>query len=628
MYAAKVIADSIPRPWAHTPNTRLTTLELTFPRFILAEFNTHRQFCLAGDAVLEFDLPSGGKNTDYRVHRMRVDAFVDKWLNGARRTGANPKRECDLSVIDLEQTYTAREVSDLLKYEYSMVNKAARDGAVQATKPHGSRVWHMTGAAVVAWRAAAPAHTRFGMQDRLRGMRIRQLNEITGDIQHSTVTDAWESGTKPVYQVTAGAFSVAGSADHRVYTTEGWKTIGELSVGDLLVVQKFGKRDEEHADPLRLKKIDGKWRSTWQRDVRQTMVSEDPMCRTCRAAKGVDTHHIVPVHTCPERAFDLTNVTLLCKQCHDEAHSTQGWQGGMYLYGAAVPVTAVVLRGEEPTYDLAIAGQFPNFLANGVVVHNSRNSASSRAIPVEKRIAEVLRDPFIPEAFAANKRGMQAGDLLDAFDNETVRNVWLRGRDAMAGVAQFFVDYDVHKQWANRPLELFAFHTVVVSSCYWDNWDALRISSMAQPEIATIAKMAYEARKASTPRELSVGDWHLPYVQDDELATRDFDKLVKVSTARCARVSYLTQNNIRDHAEDIKLYERLAAPGHMSPFEHPARVGSWGPLAEGWPEDADIPRGVYNAEKLAGNFSPPWIQHRKELPGEAVAKREEGYYEF
>ena len=38
-FEAKVLADSV-SPAGH----RLTTLEATFPRFVLAEFNTHRVF--------------------------------------------------------------------------------------------------------------------------------------------------------------------------------------------------------------------------------------------------------------------------------------------------------------------------------------------------------------------------------------------------------------------------------------------------------------------------------------------------------------------------------------------------------------------------------------------------------
>lgn len=45
MISAKVIADSILKPdYDNSPVSRITTMIVTFPRFILAEFNTHRMF--------------------------------------------------------------------------------------------------------------------------------------------------------------------------------------------------------------------------------------------------------------------------------------------------------------------------------------------------------------------------------------------------------------------------------------------------------------------------------------------------------------------------------------------------------------------------------------------------------
>ena len=51
---AKVIADSVGER-----SPRLTTLQLRYPKFIHGELMTHRVFCLAGDAELEFDAPAG-----------------------------------------------------------------------------------------------------------------------------------------------------------------------------------------------------------------------------------------------------------------------------------------------------------------------------------------------------------------------------------------------------------------------------------------------------------------------------------------------------------------------------------------------------------------------------------------
>ena len=67
----------------------------------------------------------------------------------------------------------------------------------------------------------------------------------------------------------------------------------------------------------------------------------------------------------------------------------------------------------------------------------SRSSASSRAIPVEKRIAMVEEDPFIPEAFGRNQRGMQASEVLDDKLTLKAREIWLEAaRDACAWISK------------------------------------------------------------------------------------------------------------------------------------------------------------------------------------------------
>src|SRR6185369_4155025 len=108
----------------------------------------------------------------------------------------------------------------------------------------------------------------------------------------------------------------------------------------------------------------------------------------------------------------------------------------------------------------------------------------------------------------------------------------------------------------------------------------------ASPEYQTIAKKIRDVRDASTPKELGHGDWHLPYVEDEDfekavlanptiLASPTYPKLVtevlrKVSVGRCAAVSYERQE-IKDFSKDVVRYELLRSSGHLSPFEHVAR---------------------------------------------------------
>jgi len=50
--------------------------------------------------------------------------------------------------------------------------------------------------------------------------------------------------------------------------------------------------------------------------------------------------------------------------------------------------------------------------------------------------------------------------------------------------------------------------------------------------------------------------------------------LIKIASARCARLSYMTFDNNTDYQKDIELHDHLLKSGHMSPFEHCARVMS------------------------------------------------------
>jgi hypothetical protein len=165
---------------------------------------------------------------------------------------------------------------------------------------------------------------------------------------------------------------------------------------------------------------------------------------------------------------------------------------------------------------------------------------------------------------------------------------------------------NVHKQVANRLLEPFMWHTVIVTATEWDNFWHLRAHPDAQPEIQRTAMLMKEAYDASTPAELGAGEWHLPLIDEvdrDALEGKPGgeEDLIKISAGRCARVSYLTHAGKRDHGADIGLHDSLVESGHMSPLEHPAR-----------PLEAE----ELEAGEFCGNFR-GWRQYRKDFAHEA-----------
>lgn len=227
----------------------------------------------------------------------------------------------------------------------------------------------------------------------------------------------------------------------------------------------------------------------------------------------------------------------------------------------------------------------------------SRNAASSRAIPINKLIEQVLADPARPLRFMKNEKGMQSTVACNPEEEALATSLWLSARDAAVAVARQMSELGVHKQFGNRLLEPFQWMHVVVTASEWSNFFDLRCHKDAQPEFQHIACMMRDLLLTSEPTPIALGEWHLPYVLPEELNQYDHVTLCKISAARCARVSYLTHDKQEPVMEDdLLLYDRLVGgvPLHASPTEHQAMAGKINKVGPG-----------------RSNFNDHWLQFRK-----------------
>lgn len=284
----------------------------------------------------------------------------------------------------------------------------------------------------------------------------------------------------------------------------------------------------------------------------------------------------------------------------------------------------------------------------------SRNSASSRAIPTWKLLQRVRENPVLPVYWGRNQAGMQAQCELDEEEIDEARDHILYGSREMADLVETLGSVGLHKQSANRYIEPWMWHTVIVSATEWENFFAQRDTwpdpsqppGPAQPEFAVLARCIREALDASTPRQLKAGEWHLPLVETEdkndplyvsrdeatELSTRRSGMvhvLAAISAARCARISYLTHDGIRDISEDMALHDRLVENRHPSPLEHPAQaMPAQSKLDEDLIQRIDQHTGTrlkelaikgLSAERWSGNFH-GWRQYRKFFANEHVGR--------
>lgn len=249
---------------------------------------------------------------------------------------------------------------------------------------------------------------------------------------------------------------------------------------------------------------------------------------------------------------------------------------------------------------------YPRFIHSELMTHRvfSRNASSSRAIPTKRAIRMIRDNPAVPASWRMNQPGMQGYEVASEETTAAAQRIWLAAMKDAIHHAEAMDELGIHKQVVNRITEPYTHIKVVLTSVYWENWDGLRRHPDADPTIAVLAEAIHEARTNSTPQLLQPGEWHLPYITREELAINGVNLCRKISTARCARVSYNNHDGTKTTPEaDLKLHDMLvtAVPPHMSPSEHQASP------------DIRAAHGFVQPH-LHGNLA-GWVQYRRTLDG-------------
>lgn len=308
-------------------------------------------------------------------------------------------------------------------------------------------------------------------------------------------------------------------------------------------------------------------------------------------------------------------------------------------------ITAKSLLASRHFYNPNVRGdtmelRFPRIILAEENTHRvfSRNTASSRAIPFEKIVKDIIDDPFIPLHWGKNQKGMQAYDInnneisiwtpvrdnwstaSDLYDFQlqkyTNEKAWLLARDKAIEFAMAFNAAGYHKQICNRLLEPWMHVTVVLTASKFKNFFALRDHPAAEPHMQILAKEMKQAYDNAEVIEMMPElEWHLPYITQNDFETYseeipghyDYHSLLKISAARCASTSYKTVDGkqmTREKAFEIFDSLTAEAPIHASPTEHQFKFRM--------EPDYDM------RTSKGGNFGAWFIQYRKTLENETV----------
>jgi thymidylate synthase ThyX len=273
----------------------------------------------------------------------------------------------------------------------------------------------------------------------------------------------------------------------------------------------------------------------------------------------------------------------------------------------------------------------------------SLSDRSSRAVPPEKLIDEVVLDPAMPAKFRRRVKGMGGGEEMTGPELLVAQERWMTAAHTAAGWAGVAASAGEAKETVNRHLDPYIrMHSLMTSTRDgWLNFFGLRLDEGADPTIQVLAQRCFEAYKSSVPKLLHPGQWHLPFVGEEDysalfsiLSERPYslDKTMdaaeemakKLSAARCAHLSYndLETGKRMTVERALAIYDRLVGsrPIHASPCEHQAT-----PDYQATPDDdGSVDYYGWAHEEEHGNLY-GWRQVRKMLPGEPVAPLPEGY---
>ena len=248
-------------------------------------------------------------------------------------------------------------------------------------------------------------------------------------------------------------------------------------------------------------------------------------CQLCeKRASELHCHHIVPVWADLDRARNPANLTTLCGECH---RSIAGRELEFVERLGGPPVRAEwslrpripwnrldraklvrVARfeyvGERETYDLEVEGPHHNFVANGIVTHNSVNEYSGRYSLMPLLFYSPRREQFALQSGSSNQ-GRATGDAGAELYAEAVRRWegvrsqvaadygWLAGENVARELARIDLPLSTYTQWYWKIDLHNLLHFLTLRVDKHAQWEIQEYGRVIAGMVKRVAPISYEA---------------------------------------------------------------------------------------------------------------------------------------
>ena len=462
----------------HTSPSEMCELKFhcAMPIFVARQWVRHRTACLAGNVPISFDLPGRLETGNRRHYALTVQQIYDRWQPTQNTQRPDKQRN--------------------------------------------------------------PLYRR----EQVRKMHLRSLNEETGEVYATNITNIVMSGTKELLSVHFSDGSwLRATYDHRCFTSAGWLTL-EKALEQGVQFAGVGKRlsIQPPVEPLtddelaceQWKTIPGfpdnyevsnlgrvrNWNNT--RNCR----SPEPSIKETTLVYGYPSvslswggkSRLFRVHKLVLQAFigiaseeeearhldgccanpRLDNLAWGTSQENADDRMEQG--GDQRLMRRWVSVKSWEVDGVEPVYDISVFGPYHNFVAGGVVVHNSVNEVSGRYSILPTVFYSPPGDQLRAQS-ASNKQGRE-GEITENVKNEAYAR-WHEQRSLASGNYAWLAEHDFARELARIDLPLSTY-----TQWYWKidmhnllHFLTLRVDPHAQWEIRQYAEVMAGMLKRVAP---------------------------------------------------------------------------------------------------------------------------------
>ena len=221
--------------------------------------------------------------------------------------------------------------------------------------------------------------------------------------------------------------------------------------------------------------------------------------------------HVIPVYQNLKKALDEDNLLPACKKCHrKKTNSEQIPMTGKTKLGTRWTklVRTPEQCGEEMTYDIEIDGPNHNFIADGLVVHNSYNEMSARYAPLPNENYM----PTVERLMLNSKDGNKQAGSVKGSEDLNIEDARRFQVGLHSQYDQFQARYEaalhagVPKELARCGMPVGRYSQMRASTCLrnWLSFLTLRMSPQAQWEIRQFANAVAEIIKQEFPKTYSL----------------------------------------------------------------------------------------------------------------------------